>query len=384
LDLVPVKEPLVDAFPCERQSSTNTQEHAKEAPTSLDSIQRELAARNSPYGIHGEISEYLTTKTLFREICPPKPSKQEATCTLHVPGPDLSCLDTDSVECVPVNPPSTPCLGFSGGSLTPVSECFTPDDSGSVFSDWEPIDDGKSFFETFVDLVPGESKTYTEDTENAFKRSSATAEELPKAVEGRSKPVTVRQPVGAVEPIAKVAPACFRINAVAPEGHVFYFAYDADLNAQRFSTLISRAVTDKRWGLLFGFQLIFNKQGLDAEAGTFANIEANPYSSTEGAVYTLSHNELILVDAHHGYPEHYVRMIVPVWMCNSSDPAQYNIAQYCIPAVAYIAQNTWTCTEQSLPASSKEYSLRQMLHGADQLSNGYKQHLESMLQECCC
>lgn len=37
----------------------------------MDSIQRELAARDTASGVHGEISEYITTKPTTRQIYPP-------------------------------------------------------------------------------------------------------------------------------------------------------------------------------------------------------------------------------------------------------------------------------------------------------------------------
>ena len=123
--------------------------------------------------------------------------------------------------------------------------------------------------------------------------------------------------------------------------------------------------------------------GIDPEAGLFPNMEANPYTSTEGAVYTISHDELAIVDGYHGYPDHYARIIVPTWVCNSDDPDNYNIAQYCVPAVTYIAQDEWLRCDFDTPTkASKEYNLRQCVKGSDGLTEGYKNHLNSMLQEC--
>jgi len=52
---------------------------------------------------------------------------------------------------------------------------------------------------------------------------------LPVAVEGTTKPMNSRQHnEGVVEPISPVAPSCIRVNALPPEGSVFYFAYGAD------------------------------------------------------------------------------------------------------------------------------------------------------------
>lgn len=52
-------------------------------------------------------------------------------------------------------------------------------------------------------------------------------------MEGQTKKVNVRETAGVVEPIASLAPACFRITALPPQGCVFYFAYDADMNKER-------------------------------------------------------------------------------------------------------------------------------------------------------
>ena len=82
--------------------------------------------------------------------------QQRASCNAHAPNTDCA-----SVELGLVTPPPTPSLGLPGGSLTPVSECMTPDDCNSVTSDWDPsLDDGKCFLETIVDLLPEEIKVY--------------------------------------------------------------------------------------------------------------------------------------------------------------------------------------------------------------------------------
>ena len=33
--------------------------------------------------------------------------------------------------------------------------------------------------------------------------------------------------------------------------------------------------------------------------------------------------------------------MLPVWMMNSPFPDEFGVAQYCVPAVAYIAQDKW-------------------------------------------
>jgi len=121
--------------------------------------------------------------------------------------------------------------------------------------------------------------------------------------------------------------------------------------------------------------------GIDKEAGLFANIEANAYSSTEGALYTITYDELAVVDGCHGYPHHYARLLLPVWVCNSSDPENYSIAQYCVPAVTYIAQDAWLSTERQ-SSTEGNYNVRQCISGSDQLTSAYRQHLNTLIVEC--
>ena len=39
--------------------------------------------------------------------------------------------------------------------------------------------------------------------------------------------------------------------------------------------------------------------------------------------------------------QHYTHLMLPVWMSNSTSPDQYGVAQYCVPAIMYIAQDKW-------------------------------------------
>ena len=41
------------------------------------------------------------------------------------------------------------------------------------------------------------------------------------------------RPDDLVYPIAPVPPLCFKVNARAPHGHVYYFAYGTDMNPNR-------------------------------------------------------------------------------------------------------------------------------------------------------
>ena len=40
--------------------------------------------------------------------------------------------------------------------------------------------------------------------------------------------------------------------------------------------------------------------------------------------------------------QHYAHALLPVWMCNSERPDLHGLAQFCVPALVYIAQEHFT------------------------------------------
>ncbi|XP_078604259.1 uncharacterized protein LOC144878002 isoform X2 [Branchiostoma floridae x Branchiostoma japonicum] len=188
----------------------------------------------------------------------------------------------------------------------------------------------------------------------------------------KEKPVPVSQP-SRVVPAATFPPLCFQINALPPPGHLFYFAYGADMNPDRMATYLGSDIEERRWGLLYGFDILFNKKGFDRAAGSFPNIEFNPLRSVEGCVYVMTQEQLSVLDSHMGYPQHYAKAVLPVWVSNCADPTALGVAQFCVPAVMYIAQDEWT--EETVTADCS-YSVGQCLQGGDLLTPGYIRHLE--------
>lgn len=172
---------------------------------------------------------------------------------------------------------------------------------------------------------------------------------------------------------APFAPLCFTVNARPPDGYIYYFAYGADMNPSRISTYIQRKVENRFWGLLFGFNLVFNKKGSDIEAGAFANIEFNPFCSTEGCIYQVTPQELELLDKFVGYPEHYEHLMLPVWMTNSLEGDKLGVAQYCVPAVMYIAQQKWIAKDNE--KLNCDYALTQCIKSSDLVTPNYRDHL---------
>ncbi|KAK3593726.1 hypothetical protein CHS0354_013623 [Potamilus streckersoni] len=177
-------------------------------------------------------------------------------------------------------------------------------------------------------------------------------------------------------PAPPFPPLYFSINARPPRDYLYYFAYGPEMNPDRFSMYIHRQIQTRFWGTLFGFSLVFNKRGSDLEAGGFANIEFNPFSSVEGCIFRITQDELVFLDKYMGYPKHYEHLVLPVMMCNSLDPEQYGVAQYCVPALTYIAQDDWTEKDITLNC---DYSVKQSLKGGDLLTPEYRNFLSNKL-----
>ncbi|CAC5412594.1 unnamed protein product [Mytilus coruscus] len=151
----------------------------------------------------------------------------------------------------------------------------------------------------------------------------------------------------------------------------------AEISKPKVSAYLKREVNCRYWGLLYGFQLVFNKKGLDVEAGGFANIELNPFCSVEGVIYQITAEELQLLDNHTGYPEHYTHLMLPVWMSNSTNPDQYGVAQYCVPAVMYIAQDKWINKDETINC---DYALQQCIKSSDLVTPDYRDHMVNYCQ----
>ncbi|EDO44236.1 predicted protein [Nematostella vectensis] len=172
------------------------------------------------------------------------------------------------------------------------------------------------------------------------------------------------------------APLCFTINAAPPKGFLYYFAYGVDMNINRMSIYLRRE-HKRLWGVLFGFRLRFNKKGASKEAGGFPNIEYCPGYSVEGCLYTITQAEIAMLDNCMGFPKFYTRIVVPVWMANSYQPSELGVAQYCVPAVAYVAEQDWVETDAPEQLDCT-YSLGQCLKASDLLTPNYMQYLQHL------
>ncbi|KAK7496999.1 hypothetical protein BaRGS_00011735 [Batillaria attramentaria] len=176
-------------------------------------------------------------------------------------------------------------------------------------------------------------------------------------------------------PVAPFPPLCFAVNARPPPGSLFFFTYATYMNPDRLGSLLQRQVSKRYWAILFGFDLAFNKKGSDEECGGLANIVFNPFASVEGCIFQLTPAELDQMDAFTNCPEHYTRVVLPVWMSEvSGSESDLDLARYCVPAVTYIAQDGYTLKGSSKP---NEFEATQCLKSADILTPSYCDHLRS-------
>ncbi|KAJ8039415.1 hypothetical protein HOLleu_17130 [Holothuria leucospilota] len=177
-----------------------------------------------------------------------------------------------------------------------------------------------------------------------------------------------------------IPPLCFTINTRPAEGKAYYFAYGAEMNASRMQSYMGSPQDDHRlWGVLYGFELQFNRRGEELSAGGFPNIVYNANSSVEGCIYHLTLDQLSLLDGIVGFPKFCIKVVLPVWMLNCKEPTELGVAQYCVPAVMYIARDEWTHNE----AICNSYNLKQCLMGGDLLTPSYLHHLQSLQCHCC-
>ncbi len=92
---------------------------------------------------------------------------------------------------------------------------------------------------------------------------------------------------------------------------VIYFAYGSNMNPHRMK---KREVffTHRGRGILKGYTLKFNKTSSKNTSEGYANIVPEADAIVEGVIYTINDVGLLNLDKYEGYPEHYLREILPV------------------------------------------------------------------------
>lgn len=89
-----------------------------------------------------------------------------------------------------------------------------------------------------------------------------------------------------------------------------YFAYGSNIDDNQVKNRTPGAVFMGR-GILHGYKLTFCSHSVRWGGGV-ANIEKDPGSTVYGVLWGFSKLHLSMMDVYEGYPEHYLREIVPV------------------------------------------------------------------------
>jgi cation transport regulator ChaC len=146
------------------------------------------------------------------------------------------------------------------------------------------------------------------------------------------------------------------------EDPMYYFAYGSNMDPSRMEDR-GIAFHGREPARLPGYRLEFNKLSSRGPDQGFANIVPDCGAAVEGVLYTLSREDLALLDLYEGFPAHYGRMEVEV------RPAGGRV----IAALAYIARPEQV-REGLKP--SREY-LGHLLAAGDLLSAEYLGRLRS-------
>ena len=147
---------------------------------------------------------------------------------------------------------------------------------------------------------------------------------------------------------------------------LFYFAYGSNMSYKR---LDDRKINYDIIGtaILLNYKLIFNKKSKKNSEIGFANIINFNGGRVEGILYRISKEDLLKLDVFEGYPEHYRRDYLKVYVldCDSD-----------VYAITYIANDRWI-SESAKP--TKEY-LSCLLEAKDYLSEDYYNYISSFLK----
>ena len=136
-----------------------------------------------------------------------------------------------------------------------------------------------------------------------------------------------------------------------------YFAFGSNLDAMRMK---QRGVkfTSRKKALLGEYELRFNKMNFAKPGSAFANIVPKSGGVVEGLLYGIDEQGLKNLDKYEGYPKHYNRKEVTLWLAETNEK---------VKAITYIAQKKMV-RDHLKP--TKVY-LAHLLAGKEFLSDSY-------------
>ena len=146
----------------------------------------------------------------------------------------------------------------------------------------------------------------------------------------------------------------------------YYLAYGSNLNKQQMAY---RCPTAKAVGTtnLVGYKLAFR----GARTGSYLTIDDDPNSLVPVAVWKVTKRDEMALDRYEGYPSHYIKKDVVVWVNGSAVKAFVYIMQpkpYGIPSDFYVD----TCMRGYKDFGLDEYYLNKALRECMEGVNGKK------------
>ena len=136
-----------------------------------------------------------------------------------------------------------------------------------------------------------------------------------------------------------------------------YFAFGSNMDPVRMK---QRGVkfTSRRKALLGEYELRFNKMNHQKPGSAFANIVYKSGGVVEGLLYEIDEEGLKNLDKYEGYPKHYDRKEVTLWLADANEK---------VKAITYVAQKNMV-RDHLKP--TRVY-LSHLLAGKEFLSAGY-------------
>jgi hypothetical protein len=144
---------------------------------------------------------------------------------------------------------------------------------------------------------------------------------------------------------------------------VQYFAFGSNMDVSRMQQR-DIPFRRRRWGILHGYTLTFDKQAAGAAGEGYATIDRDPDESVEGVLYETTWAGIRILDGYEGVPNHYWRL--PRWIVQADGSR--------VRAVVYIA-NPQMVVDGLRPA---QRYLDHLLVGRDLLSPEYVALLETV------
>ena len=123
---------------------------------------------------------------------------------------------------------------------------------------------------------------------------------------------------------------CYRryLNEQNAEGS-WLTVFGSNLNLHRLESRVGK-VGEGRVGWIPNFRLMFNKQSYPGSKKSYANIQYHPHARTPAVAWWLDQSQLDQMDEIEGFPNHYLRIVVP-FVAHET----HQVIEYCQTYIAH-------------------------------------------------